>query len=741
MVINFSLKMEQVYFYLKANQLQMKKFFILLLLPLFSKAQNTLVAVVKNEETKGPLQGASIEIKSLKLSAVANETGVVTITNIPNGKHDVEITNIGYKDLERSLSFPLKSTDTLQFSLETEAANLDEVTVSSTRSSRSINNTPTRVEVIEAEEIHEESTMRPGDIKMLLAESTGIQAQQTSATSGNASLRIQGLDGRYTQILKDGFPVYSGAASGLGLLQTPPLDLRQVEIIKGASSTLYGGGAIAGLVNLITKVPTDKRELNFHINGTTAGGLDINSFYSQRFKKAGATLFVSRNTNKAYDPSNISFSAIPKFVRYTVNPKLFLYFSDKTTLNFGVNTTFENRLGGDMKFIEGKGDSTHSYFEQNKTKRLSTQFAFDHQSDEKNSFKVKNSISYFNRVINSNGYAFKGTQFSSFTEATYVNKMEKSDWVAGVNVLTDQFKESPLTSQILRNYNQTTFGAFVQNTWNTSDWLTLETGLRGDYVKDYGFALLPRLSALFKIASRLTSRIGGGLGYKAPTIFTEESERLLYKDVLPIDNKSNELEKSYGGNWDISYRTSFDKLTFSINQFLFYTYIQHPLLLEPAQNGLYKFINIPGYINTKGAETNIKLGYDKLSLYLGYTYTNAKVYNNGIISDNPLTPKHRFNSSLVFEIEDKWRIGSEVYYFSKQKLSDGSTGRDYWLTGLVAEKYWKKFSVYINFENFGDVRQTRFESIYTGTVTNPAFKDIYAPLEGFIMNGGLKIKL
>ncbi len=117
------------------------------------------------------------------------------------------------------------------------------------------------------------------------------------------------------------------------------------------------------------------------------------------------------------------------------------------------------------------------------------------------------------------------------------------------------------------------------------------------------------------------------------------------------------------------------------------------------------------------------------------------MYNNGITSQNPLTPKHRFNAAFVYEVEGKWKFGSELYYFSKQKLTDGSVGRDYWLSGLVAERLWKKFSLFINFENFGDVRQTRFENIYTGTVTNPVFKDIYAPLEGFVVNGGIKITL
>ncbi len=128
-------------------------------------------------------------------------------------------------------------------------------------------------------------------------------------------------------------------------------------------------------------------------------------------------------------------------------------------------------------------------------------------------------------------------------------------------------------------------------------------------------------------------------------------------------------------------------------------------------------------------------------MYPGYTYTDAKVHNNGTVYQNPLTPKHRFNAALVYEVEGKWKFGSELYYFSKQQLSDGTTGRDYWLSGLVAEKLWKRSSIFINFESFGDVRQTKFESIYTGTITNPVFKDIYAPLEGFVVNGGVKLRL
>src|SRR5690606_40461159 len=244
---------------------------------------------------------------------------------------------------------------------------LDVVVISATRSTRTIDNIPTRVEVIAGEELDEKGNMKPGDIRMLLAESTGIQTQQTSATSGNSSIRIQGLDGKYTQMIRDGFPLYSGFSGGLGLLQIAPLDLQQVGVIKGSSSTLFGGGAIAGLVNLVSKRPTEGRQLNFLLNGTSALGLDASAFYAEKFEKVGATIYAPYNKGTAYDPSDIGLSAIPDFDRFTFNPKLLLYLNDATALSAGLNTTLEARTGGDMEYLKGNGSATRAYFEENKT--------------------------------------------------------------------------------------------------------------------------------------------------------------------------------------------------------------------------------------------------------------------------------------------------------------------------------------------------------------------------------------
>ncbi len=148
-----------------------------------------------------------------------------------------------------------------------------------------------------------------------------------------------------------------------------------------------------------------------------------------------------------------------------------------------------------------------------------------------------------------------------------------------------------------------------------------------------------------------------------------------------------------------------------------------------------------GYVDTKGMETNLKLSYADFKLFIGYTLTDAQLDEDGSKRVNPLTAKHRLNNVLMYEVEDKWKIGLEAYYYSKQTLSDGTKGKSYWITGFMAERLWEKFSLFVNFENFTDTRQTRFGSIYNGTITNPVFKDIYAPLDGFVINGGIKLNL
>ena len=708
-------------------------------------AQNTYKAIIKDAKTNQPLPGATVKVLGTTLGATSDNTGSVTVAGITSGPQVIQYSHVGFQTKTDTLTFPLAETAAATVLLEAaeEDEELEEVIVSATRSSRTIDNIPTRVEVISGEELDEKGNMKPGDIRMLLAESTGIQTQQTSATSGNSAIRIQGLDGKYTQIIRDGFPLYSGFSGGLGLLQIAPLDLQQVEVIKGSSSTLYGGGAIAGLVNLVSKKPTEERQLNFLLNGTSALGLDASGFYAQKFDKMGLTVYGAYNKGTAYDPSDIGLTAIPKFDRFTLNPKLYFYFNEATTLSAGINATTEKRIGGDLEYVKGNGSASRAYFEENKTGRYSSQIELDHKIDENQRLTLRNSVSYYDRSIGLPNYLFSGVQVSTYSEANYSRNGEKADWVLGINFLTDNFKEDRNNAIALRNYNYNTIGAFAQNTWNLSEKLNVESGIRGDYHNAYGFFLLPKISTLWKVSEHFSTRLGGGLGYKAPTVFTEDAERIQFRNVLPIDVANTKAERSYGANYDVNYRTSFfdGNIGFSINHMFFYTRINDPILLAAATGGNLTYVQPEGSLDTKGMETNVKITYADFKLFIGYTLADVNQHTQSTSIPYPLVSKHRLNNVLMYEIEDEWKIGLEAYYFSKQKLNDGATGKGYWTTGFMAEKLWERFSIFINFENFSDTRQSKFDTIYTGSITSPVFRDIYAPVDGLVINGGIKVKL
>lgn len=705
-------------------------------------AQETdkVTILVKNEATKEPVAGAKVSVKDTEIAATADSSGRATLAGVPTGAQTIEIFFPGYETKELSLTFPL--TDSAEQNVFIAVNNeVGDVIVNSTRTGREIEDVSTRVEVIDEEEVDEKITMRSVNVSMVLNESTGIKVQQTSATSNTQSVRVQGLDGRYTQILKDGFPSFGGFSGSLSLLDTPPLDLKQVEIIKGPSATFYGGGAIAGVVNFISKEPGTDPVTSMIFNQTSALGTDFSFFDTRRWSKLGYSFLGSANYQREYDVDDDDFTELPRTYSFNLNPRLFIYADERTRVTIGNSTSYQNREGGDKFVVRGEAGGIHQYFEHNHSFRNITTLNFERDLDKGKKLSARQSFAFFNRKIDIPNYEFKGRQFNSYTDITYFHPVEKHFIAAGFNAVYDNFDDrSPgLTPRL--SETRTTIGGYIQDSFEVTSKMSVEAGFRLDAVKKYGVFALPRVSVLYRFTDKLSSRIGLGFGYKTPSVFTEDAETLLFQNVLPVGN-TLEAEQSRGGTFDINYRDTIgEHFSYSINQMFFYTEIDKPLVLLPAGGGLYRFSNATGKVTSKGFETNVRLGYDIVKLFAGYTYTNAMA---GYLTGNRtlrLTPMSKVNSALLLEKEEAFKTGFEAYYTSNQYLTNGARTPSYWVLGIFGEKFFGKFSLFFNAENITDTRQGKFGQVVFPPHQNPTFSEIYTHTEGRVFNGGIKIRL
>lgn len=706
---------------------------------LLASAQYKVAVKVLNATTNEPLESVSVAIDA-KVLTTTDKNGI-SILFLPTGKTGLLFTAAGYQSVDTTIIVPIN--DTLFISMLPSQKELDEVTiVSSTRNNQRIENAPMKVEVLGREEMDEESTIKPAGIASILGDVSGVQIQQSSAVTGNANVRIQGLDGRYTQVLKDGMPLYDGFSGGFGILSIPPLDLKQVELIKGSASTLYGGGAIGGLVNIISRRPATKQEVVLSINQTTLKETNFNTYLSRRYKKAGYTFFSGYNFQKAVDVNKDGFSDVTDLNGLVIHPRFFFYPGKKTTIVLGYTGTFEKRNGGDMQVLSGTTDSVHRYFEKNEIKRNSWELTAQQDLSNNKKLDFKSSFSSFNRTITNNEINFSGRQLNYYTELSLLIPYNNNGLVFGINAAGDRFKK--ITQNIpLANFDNNTIGAFIQNTWNIKNKTIIEAGLRNDYHFTYGNFFLPRLALFHRLNEHWAARAGVGFGYKAPDALAPQNKDYAIQKILPLLS-SVKAERSIGYNAEMNYKTTWgDGNELFVNQAFFLTQLNSPVVASVANNGDINFENQSKPVITKGFDTYIRTIIHEWELYAGYTYTIAE---RKFLSQNqfiPLTPKNRFAFTIVRDFEKAgFRFGIEGSYNGYQYREDYSKTPGYFFMAAMLEKKWgKHISIVLNGENLFDYRQSKVESLYTGTISNPEFKSLWAPIDGRVLNVSVRWKL
>ena len=715
-------------------------FFIFLIsLCLRSAAQHTFTCIVKDSATHELLPGVNVVLDGTTNGTATDPNGKATLNGISDGTHTFHFSFIGYKTTTATFTFPLEdSLKTIVIRLATNNESLDEVIVSSSRTNSRIDDLTTKVEVLGQEDMDEESALVPGSIGSILGDLSIITIQRTNPFNGNDAVRMQGLDTRYTQLMRDGLPLYGGFSGSLGVLSIPPLDLKQVEIIKGSASTLYGGGAIGGLINFISKEPSDSVKTTLTLNATTLKEFNMNAFTSGKKDKLGWTLFAGATRKTPADVNGDGFAEVPDDKNVLLHPRVFYNFNAHTKLIVGLTSSFDDRMSGDIKAIRFQKDSIHTFLQKEKTFRNTIDVSLNSQLNEKHEFTFKTAGSVFQRNLDYSGFVFSGTQYSSYSELNDFIKLKKHNLVIGGNFTTETFIKNNSDSTKFHNYDYQTVGLFIQDEWQLTELFSLQAGMRFDHHNVYGNFYLPRLSIFYKSGTKFSLRLAGGSGYKAPSLFdfADPSNQLwdIQKTVKP--------ENAYGLNADIDYRTFlFGELSVQINEALYYTHIDNPLMITSNSSGQ-RFIQNANYVvNSYGTDTYIRLEYKSVELYLGYNHTEALQETKTEYSNIPFNPKDKFSTTFAYEIEGKWRMGIEGSWSGNQYVYSNQKVNNFWFLAAMIERKFKGTSIVLNCENLLDTRQSKFETIVIGSVSNPVFKPVWAPLEGRVLNLSVKIAL
>ena len=700
-----------------------------------------LVCDVSGQERMGTVRvevvtraGEPVEAAEVVVSGITHRTdelGVVEL-RLQAGSVQVTVVQEGFIPVTIPVDVVVGQEQLVNVELVQQLTVEEEVTVvASTRTERRIEDQAMRVEVLNREEIEEKMLMTPGDIGMILSETGGLRVQTTSPSLGASSVRIQGMRGRYTRFLSDGLPVFGSQPSGFGLLQIPPMDLNQIEVIKGVASALYGAGALGGVVNLLSRRPRDEPEHEFLINQTTRGGTDGLLWLSAPLSDSwGITLLGGGHFQDQTDVDGDGWSDMAHYERGVVRPRLFWDDGRGQSFFMTVGTTLENRNGGTQPGAVLPATGL-PYPEALQTRRFDVGVLWQMLVAERYVLTARATTARQWHDHQFGEVRERDRHSTDFAEVTLRGSSGAHTWVGGLAVEQDAYNPTDVPHLA---YTYTTPGLFIQDDIDIRPWLALSMSGRLDHHSEYGAFFSPRVSALLR-SGNWSTRISTGSGFFGPSVLTEETEaagltRLNVDGPLQAErgrSVSVDLTRTYG---PFSYTTTF-----------FGSRIAHPIKVDR-----------PTYVLQNLVEPTTNMGVELLGLFrrsplaitASYTYVYSRETEGGVTRDVELTPRHSIGLVGMWENENG-RVGVEWYYTGLQRLEDNpyrDTSESYNIVGLLIERRVGPLRLFVNGENLTDTRQTRWDDPFLRPQRAADGRwtvDAWAPLDGRVINGGVRV--
>ncbi|MGB1291376.1 MAG: TonB-dependent receptor plug domain-containing protein [Pseudoalteromonas sp.] len=623
---------------------------------------------------------------------------------------------------------------------EHEKKSIEKIQVMASRLGRIVTESATRTEIINSEEIHEKALMRPGNISMLVAETGGVRVQNTSPALGSANIRLQSLYGRYTQLLSDGLPLYGGQS--IGLLQIPPTDLANVEIIKGSASSLYGGSALGGVINLISRTPSDEFEGELLLNATSKNGQDVTSYFAAPLTNSiSASVTAGLHHQQEQDLDDDGWLDMASYNRASVRPRVYWEGDNGANLYVTVGAMTEQRDGGTAEnAIMPDGNP---FAQTQDSLRLDTGFIFDKPINEVLALNVRGSAMQqdhdhlygtVNEDDNHESYLFESS-ISGYTD--------NIAWLVGAAYQSEKYQSEDFAAF---DYHYEVPGVFSQLDYEASENISLSLSARADWHNEYGTQFSPRISMLYK-PENWTVRGSYGKGFFAPTPFIEDIEDAGLSHLEPLENI--EEEHANTASIDISY--TFDSVETSVT--FFSSDVENVTELEVINQQLtpsgknVRIINAQGQSEIRGAEFLLRYRWNDIKLTGSYLYTDASKQINSGTGRVPLTltPEHSAGAVIMWEEHGSHLVGFEAYYTGTQQL-ENNPYRDksdaYWHLGLLGQITVGRISYFVNAENLLNVRQTKEDSLILPQQASSGrwTTDIWSRNDGFTVNAGIRIK-
>ena len=532
-----------------------------------------------------PLEGANIILKGTALGTITNKDGYYLLTELPRGNFILKASYIGYRSREAPVKLKGHQISKINFDLEEDKLNLEQIVVTGTRTKHYIKDVPVRTEVITMQEIEDKNAH---NLYQALEGTLGLRVEQQCQYCNFSMVRMQGLGAEHTQVLIDGQPIYSGLAGVYGLQQISTVDMAQIEIVKGAGSALYGSSAVAGAINIITKEPSLEPSTNVDVQFGTynTNKYDISSSMRNERGNIGLNIFAQKLTGDAIDltGSGLTRDEVKKndgisdrVATNLINAGFGLFFNDVFLKDDRFITKgkaiFEKRQGGtitDDYFKNPFTDGTENIV----TDRYETQLNYDKKIGIES--KLNFSIAYVNHsreatndsylgdylaihydsvpdVRNMRPYLAKENSLTS--TLTFSTMLDNHNLLIGLQSFYNKLEESgmyvvvdPRSNYLGKSYKSIgnksakEFGAFLQDEWAVTEKLILVPGIRIDnhhsseeYTSDRQVFesafpktsfdetnINPRLAIGYKISEKIALRANAGTGFRAPYGFSED---------------------------------------------------------------------------------------------------------------------------------------------------------------------------------------------------------------------------